>query len=251
MDLTVLPDPTAVAEAAAEQVTRVTRSAVARRGLVRVGLSGGSTPGALYRLLTQAPWREAIPWDRLHVFWVDERCVPPDHPDSNYRLAHEQLLAHVPVPEAHLYRMPGELGPAAGAAAYRQTLAQAFNLPEAAAGATFPVFDLLLLGLGPDGHTASLFPGHPLLSETGAWVAPVEDSPKPPPARITLTLPVLNAARQALFLVTGADKAAALRAVIAAEGEPDPAPPAARVRPAAGEVRWLVDQAAAGRDAPG
>ncbi|MFQ5611306.1 MAG: 6-phosphogluconolactonase [Anaerolineae bacterium] len=240
----ILASPADLAQAAAERFVVATRSAVARRGVCRLALSGGSTPAAMHRLLTQSPWRERVPWDRLHIFWSDERCVAPDHPDSNYLMARQTLLDHVPVPEPQIQRVPGEMEPSAGAAAYQDILVKAFGLPGVEPG-TFPSFDLLLLGVGPDGHTASLFPGHPLLSEGEAWVAPIYDSPKPPPQRITFTLPVLNAARRVLFLVAGGGKADAVGRIFAGKVAPEAGLPAARVRPSGGEVTWLLDEAAA------
>jgi 6-phosphogluconolactonase len=199
-ELVVVED---VAAAAAERVLALRPRTVA--------LAGGSTPRALYERLATAE----LPWTSMSLWFGDERCVPPDHPDSNYRMAHEALLAHVPA-EAH--RMRGEDCDAPG---YERELCEAFGA-NGSVGSEMPRFDLVLLGLGADGHTASLFPGDAALEERERLVVRVE---RPDHARLTLTLPVLSAAAEALFLVTGAEKREALRALI----EGDPTIPAARV----------------------
>lgn len=232
-----------VARAAAEELVDAAARAVAERGRATVALAGGSTPQRLYRLLADgsAPFRARLPWDRIHVFFGDERHVPPDHPDSNYRAAREALLAHVTVASVH--RMRGELpDPAAAAAGYEAELERFFAL--SAAADPPPRLDLVLLGLGADGHTASLFPGSAALEERRRWVlAPFVE--RLGTHRITLTLPVLDRAREVVFLVSGSDKADALARVLA-PGEA-PAAPAARVRPEAGAPIWIVDHAAAAR----
>lgn len=232
----VFPDAGALLDAAADAVTAIAAESIRARGRVALALAGGSTPRGLYERLA-GPWRDRIDWARVHVFWGDERCVPPTHADSNYRLAAEALLRHVPVPSTHIYRMAGELEPASAARQYAATLA---SVLDAHAGAP-PVLDLVLLGLGVDGHTASLFPGSEAVDDTLHTVVAT------PPAegrgwRLTLTLPVLNAARSTLWLVAGETKAAALAAVL--DGLPAPLPlPAQRVT--GHDVRWLVDRAAA------
>jgi 6-phosphogluconolactonase len=232
-----VPDAEAVAHAAAEEVAREASRAVALRGAFTLALAGGSTPRRLYALLADggAPFRGRIPWDRTHVFFGDERPVPADHPDSNYRMAREALLDHVAVASVH--RIRGE-DPAA-ADAYEAELRRFFGIPP---GGEPPRLDLVLLGLGPDGHTASLFPGTPALDEAVRWVV------SPFVARIgsrrtTLTLVVLNRARRVLFLVSGAGKAAAVARVLTPAPGAEPSP-AARVRPDGGAV-WIVDDAAA------
>jgi 6-phosphogluconolactonase len=231
-------DAEALARAAAEEVVAAAVRAVAARGRFTLALSGGSTPRRLYALLADpaAPFRARVPWAQTDVFFGDERPVPPDHPDSNYRMAREALLAHVPVASVH--RIRGE-DPAA-AEAYEGELRAFFAVPP---GGAPPRLDLVLLGLGPDGHTASLFPGSEALDETVRWVrSPVVA--RLGTRRTTLTLPVLDRARAVLFLVAGADKAPALAQVLAPA--PGAAPlPAARVRPDGGTVSWLVDRAAA------
>jgi len=237
----VLPDPEAVFRMAAEEVRAAARAAVERRDRFVLALSGGHTPRGLYALLAGDPaYRAAIPWDRTHVFWGDERHVPPDHPDSNYRMAREVLLDCVPLPDANVHRVFAEDGDAGRAAArYEQDLREFFRLEEAA----LPQFDLVLLGLGPDGHTASLFPGARALEEMTRLVV----ATRPPASgadRITLTLPVLNHAACVTFLVAGADKAPVVRVVLE-ENPRDALLPAQRVRPV-GRLLWLLDSAAAG-----
>ncbi len=228
-------DPTALAKAAAEEVARLAVQAAAARGSFAVALAGGSTPRALYRLLAGTPLRERIPWAQVDAFFGDERAVPPDHEQSNYRMASEALLDRVPL--AGVHRIRGELGAAEAAARYEDDLRAHFGERE------FPVFDLVLLGLGTDGHTASLFPGSPALLERRRWVV-AGPGPAPSAERITLTVPVLERARAAVFLVSGADKAEALRRLLSPRPGDEP-PPAARIR-FEGEARVLADGAAVG-----
>ncbi|MDX1548232.1 MAG: 6-phosphogluconolactonase [Rhodothermales bacterium] len=227
----ILPDGEALGRAAAEAVAAALADAAARQDRVTLALAGGSTPRRLYELLA-GPFRDALPWDRLHIFWGDERLVPPDDEASNYAMAREALLRHVPLPPGQIHPIPTDR-PAA-AAAYTATLRQTF-------GDEGPTFDLALLGLGDDGHTASLFPGGPL--PDAPWAAAVTA-----PARyavrdrITLTLPALCRARRVFFLVSGEEKRAALHRVL---DDADPTLPATHVR-ARETVTWFVDQAAAG-----
>ncbi len=236
-ELRVLPGPVEVAAAAAEVLARAGEAAA--RGSFALALPGGSTPKALYALLADArrPFAARIPWGRTQVFFGDERHVPPDHPDSNFGMVRQALLAHVPVLAGNVHRIRGELPDAdAAAAAYERELRAALGEP--------PALDLVLLGLGEDGHTASLFPGSPALEERERWVAApwVE---RLGARRITLTLPALEAARQVLFLVTGAAKSAALRRALREPAGAESVP-ASRVRPRSGRVLWLADRAAAG-----
>lgn len=199
-----------------------------------MALAGGSTPEATYRLLAR-DYADRIDWSRVHVFFGDERTVPPEYEDSNYRMAREALLDHVPVGGVH--RMRGELPPAEAARAYEEELREFFGPGEV------PGFDLILLGIGEDGHTASLFPNTPALDVTDRWVVenPVE---KLDTVRLTLTAPAINAARAVVFLVAGEGKAGALREIL--EGGADPRDyPAKLVQPAGGAT-WMVDRAAAG-----
>lgn len=236
----VYEDATALARAAADLFAAAARAAVAQRGRFFVALSGGSTPRTLYQLLAAPPYRDQVDWSRTFVFWGDERCVPPDHPDSNYRMAREALLFHVPIPTSQVFRMPGEMAdPAAAAALYEQSVRRAFAL----APGEWPRFDLVLLGLGPDGHTASLFPHTSALGVTDRLVV-ANRVEKLGTTRITLTAPVINSAAVVVFLVAGADKAEPLAAVLEGPRRPDDLP-AQLIAPAHGELLWLVDRAAA------
>jgi 6-phosphogluconolactonase len=241
-DIHVFPSPDALAEAAAARIQSALRDALAARGRAALVLTGGATPGPVYQRLAARPVPERVEgldWARVHVFWSDERCVPPGDADSNYRLARETLLDALPIPEAQVHRMACETGPGEDAArAYAETLRAFFDGHET-------LFDVTLLGLGEDGHVASLFPGDDAVDEPNGWVMATEAPPSRPVAqRLTLTLPALNASRLVLFLAAGEQKRAALRRVLdAAEAE---APlPAARVRPV-GALAWYVDEAAYG-----
>jgi len=238
-DLLILPGPAALADEAARRFADLARAALADHGRFTVALSGGSTPRALYERLARPPLRDAVDWANVHVFWGDERMVPPDDSESSYRMARETLLAHVAVPAANIYPVPTVGGtPEAAAKAYAETLVAVF-------GADVPRFDLILLGIGPDGHTASLFPGQPeVVRPSEALVTAVHNAPKPPPIRVTFTYKLINAAANVLFVVAGADKAAALSEVL--NGPADVARlPAQGVRLDGGELVWLVDEGAA------
>ncbi|HEV8714816.1 MAG TPA: 6-phosphogluconolactonase [Candidatus Binatia bacterium] len=237
--LQIATDPAELSQAAATEFVRQARETVQAKGSFTVSLSGGSTPKSLYALLAEDPsLRAAVPWSKVHFFWGDERHVPPDHPDSNYRMTHEAMLAKVPVPPANVHRINSEYPQASQAAdEYEQTLREFFRL----AAGQFPRFDLLLLGMGPDGHTASLFPGTAALHErTHLTVANWVD--KFNAYRITLTLPVLNSAANIIFLISGEEKAETLRAVL--HGEPERFP-AQLICPTQGTLLWLVDRPAA------
>jgi 6-phosphogluconolactonase len=243
--VTVYETRTDVATAAAGRFTARVRTAIVRHGRARIALAGGRTPEALYRLLADAPYRAAIDWSRLEFFWGDERGVPPDHPDSNYRMVREALLTRVPIAADNIHRMRGGLLDAAVAAReYEAVLRQGCRVEVD----VVPRLDLCLLGLGPDGHTASLFPASPVVRERTRWVraAWVE---KLRSWRLTLTPPLINNARHILFLVTGSDKAEAVRAVLQGPAEPNRLP-AQIVRPTCGRVEWLLDRDAAGRLSP-
>jgi 6-phosphogluconolactonase len=224
------------AEALAQHATRwLCAFAQRSNGPFAVSLSGGSTPRRLYELLAQAD----VPWDRVHWFWGDERFVPPDHADSNYRMAREALLARAPVPSANIHAIPTEgLSPEEAASAYERTLQRFYGADVLVRER--PLFDVTLLGLGEDGHTASLFPGHPALGEERRWVLAVRGARKE--ARITLTYPALQASRETAFLVTGAAKKDALARARAG----DRTIPAGRLRPVGG-LHWFIDRAAAGK----
>ncbi len=232
-------DATALAQQTAEEFVRVAQASVAAYGRCTVALAGGSTPKAAYTLLASAAYRERVPWQHIHVFWGDERHVPPDHADSNYRMAHEAMLAHVPIPAAQIHRILSEQEAQQAAEAYTATLHKAFDLQ---AGAS-PRFDLILLGMGPDGHTASLFPGTAAVHErTHLVVAPWVE--KFQTFRITMTPEVLCNAEHVVFAAGGADKAETLRQVLEGPYTPD-LYPSQVVRPTHGTLLWLVDTAAA------
>lgn len=226
----VLSDPEAVALESARRLLDMMETRKGER--FSLALSGGSTPQRLYRLLASPPWREQIDWNLLHVFLADERFVPHDHPDSNLRMARETLLDHVPIPAANIHPMPADGTVEDSAQRYEAELREFF-------GESPPHFDALILGMGPDGHTASLFPGH--IHPKGPWVLPVHDSPKPPPTRLTLSLELINQARHVLFLVTGKDKSPAIASLRTHE---EPVLPAGRVGLDQGELVWLLDEAA-------
>jgi 6-phosphogluconolactonase len=224
--------------AAAERLAALAEAIGRERGQVLLAISGGSTPPGVFRHLCDEPLRGRIPWGALSVIWCDERVVPYDSIDSNYRLARETLLDHVPIPSIQVYPVATYYEPARAAEVYSRQVA-------ALLGAHSGRIDITLLGMGPDGHTASLFPGRPQLeAPPGAMAVSVLDSPKPPPARVTLTPEALNRSANAIFLVTGADKAPKVRAAL--RGPYDPrATPAQIVRPPEGQVTWMLDEAAA------
>lgn len=226
-----------VAAAAAQRFSALASQSCAERGAFHVALAGGSTPRRLYALLATPAYAEAIAWDKVHIYFGDERCVPPEHADSNYRMAHEALLSRVPVPATNIHRMAGELPDAAEAAADYARQLQAL-LPQQDGQ---PCFDLVLLGMGDDGHTASLFPGTTALEES-SWTVAAVYVDKLSAWRITLSFTAINHARHVLLLVTGAGKAATLAQVFApGVGERFPVQ---RVRPR-GRLEWLLDEAAA------
>ncbi|MGH9504317.1 MAG: 6-phosphogluconolactonase [Terriglobales bacterium] len=235
-EIRILPSTPELFEAAAAEFADRASQAVRANGKFTVALSGGSTPKRLYSLLATRP---NIPWDKICFFWGDERHVPPDHPDSNYRMAQEALLSRVPVRPGNIFRIHAEAEDAAAAALqYEQVLKDFFQL----APGQFPRFDLIFLGVGPDGHSASLFPGTAALNETQRLVV-ANWVPKFNTHRITFTFPVLNAAACVLFLASGPDKAEILHQVL----ENDAAGlPSQRVQPSNGQLIWMVDDAAAG-----
>jgi 6-phosphogluconolactonase len=234
----------ALMDAAAEEFVRCAATAMRSSGRFAVALSGGSTPAPLYALLATSSYAARVEWARVHVFWSDERCVSPDDPASNYRMARDRLLDRVPVPALQVHRMRGEDEPAQAAAAYEQVLRMAFGTPAGPPRTTPGArFDLLLLGLGHDGHTASLFPGTPALRECERWVVG-HRVPLAPSGRVTITARVIQAAAEVLFLVAGAPKASILHRVLEGPYEPE-ALPAQTIAPRAGRLRWLVDADAA------
>lgn len=239
IDFHVFTDAEELSRTAAYTVRDLALQAVEARGRFTIALSGGSTPRRLFEILADTPFREEMPWEHIVVFWGDDRAVGPDHEWSNYKLAHDTLLSHVPVPVENVYRVSGEDGAKAGAQKMIEDLKVVFG------DADIPQFDLVLQGMGGDGHTASLFPGTETLDATD-WVVPVFDPPANPAVdRVTLTFPVLNAARVALFLAAGEGKRSKLSEIMN-----DPTAwdryPAARVE--AEQTLWLVDEAAFGLD---
>jgi 6-phosphogluconolactonase len=235
-----LPDEAALAEAAAEHITALAKTVTADKGRFSIALSGGSTPVKLYELLASDAYSEQIDWPSVHIFWGDERCVPPDHVDSCYKMARDTLLDYVPIPEQNVHRMLGEIRPDEAAARYEHELKRFFGETE-----LFPRFDLILLGMGDDGHTASLFPGTNALLEEKRCV--IENYvPAKQMWRITLTRPTINAAANVIFLAAGAGKAIRLQQVLRGDYNQDGLP-AQLVQPKNGIVTWFVDQAAASR----
>ncbi len=241
----VYPNPIHLARAAAQHFMEVASCALLDRGRFCVALSGGSTPKGAYAMLAGVP----LDWEHIHIFWGDERCVAPDHPDSNYRMARAAFLERVDIPPENVHRVRVEHTPEQAAAAYEEEL-RTFFAPESEAFAPQdpPVFDLIWLGLGDDGHVASLFPGTLAMQEHQRWVVAVEHRQPPAPLvdRVSLTLPVINAARQVTFLVSGAGKSARLEQVLTPVGDNEDPLPARLVRPENGSLLWLVDEDARG-----
>ncbi len=239
----VLQDLEELSRAAADLFCETARRAVGERGRCDVALAGGSTPRRTYELLATDPWRGLVAWDRLHVFWGDERCVPPDDPRSNARMAREAMLARVPIPPANVHPVACAGDPSGGAAAYEAELRGHFG------DRAPPPWDLVLLGLGEDGHTASLFPGGEAVHEALRWAVAVPgrgDGPR----RVSLTPVALNGAAAAVFLVSGRRKAEALRRVRSRPPDPDRCP-AQVVAPRGGEPLFLADREAAGEPGRG
>ena len=248
----VVPDAASIATRGAEWLIEQIAHAIAKRGRAAVALSGGSTPRALYKQLAQHPWCDRVPWDALHLFWGDERFVPHDDAASNARMVGETLLDHVTIPAGNVHRIPyaadakGEPTRARAERAardYGRTLAGFYGGDTL--DAQRPLFDVVLLGLGEDGHTASLFPVSPALEERSAWVAAITTGDKLPPVRITLTYPALESTHAVAFLVSGAAKRDVAARVLAG----DESLPAARLRPHGGML-WIMDEDAAGTKRP-
>jgi 6-phosphogluconolactonase len=250
----VFPGSTELSRAAADLFASSAMEAVSARGRFICALSGGGTPRPMYELLAKPPYRETLPWDDMLFFWGDERCVPPNNAESSYNQAREAWLAHVPVPEKNIFRIKGELDPQLAAEDYARQLASVFSsvsppairfsasesVPASAANS---VFDFVLLGLGADGHTASLFPGS-VETSGAATVAVTAHYQDRPANRVSLTPEVFNSARKVVFLVTGAEKAQAFASTLTGTREPIRLP-AQRIQPADGRVIWLVDESAA------
>lgn len=238
MNLHIFSTQQQLSKALAQFIATLSAEAITARGQFSVALSGGAQPKLLGNDLTVEPYRSQIDWLAWHVFWADERFVPLDDPDSNYRLAREQFLDHIHIPQDQLHTPDVSMTMPDAAAAYEAEIRRVLQ-PE---GQQLPRFDLILLGMGGDGHTASLFPGHELLQEREQGVAPIFDSPKPPPERLTLTLPVINNARRVAFTVTGSSKADVLPLAVEMHTVP-----AGMARPVDGELDWFIDEAAAAK----
>ena len=243
----VVPDADSLATRAAEWLIEQIGHAVERRGRAVIALSGGSTPKAVFACLARHPWRDRVQWDAVHFVWGDERFVPEGDSASNARMAREALIDHVDIPASHVYPVPcDDGGPADAILARAHVAAELYATTLHALNGSDrlqedkPLFDVVMLGLGEDGHTASLFPGTPALDERHAWVVPVETDDTTAPIRITLTYPVLESAHAVVFLVSGDAKRAIARRVL----DGDASLPAARVRPVGG-LLWIMDEAAA------
>lgn len=237
----VFKDAVELAKGAADYILSAIGQTLAMQERFSLVLSGGSTPKAVYALLGQPPLVERVSWSKVHFFWGDERCVPPEHTDSNYRMAYETLLNRLTLPPENIHRIQGEILPEEAAASYERSIVAFFGDE-----AQPPRFDLVLLGIGEDGHTASLFPGSLALSESRRWAVAVEHNQPPAPlvSRVTMTLPLLNAARRIALIVSGAAKAEIVGRALSRAGE-DPVLPVQRVRPEDGEMVWLLDESAA------
>jgi len=235
-EIRVFADLEVLSRAAADLFVSLSQSAVASDKKFAVALSGGSTPRRFFSLLASSPCQESIKWSSTHFFWADERCVPKEAPESNYNLAYSMLLSRVPVPRDNIHRIRGEDDPEQAARDYEDRLRTFFGRQP------FPVFDLIILGAGADGHTASIFPDTAVVRERTRLAVPVyADAPKP--ARVTLTLPVLNSAAQVLFLAAGRAKTAVLHEILE-DGNPKRYP-AGLVQPVHGRLTWLIDREAA------
>ncbi len=236
-------DAEAICELAAKEFLRLAAEAIAERGRFTVALSGGSTPRTLYQLLSGRPYRMRIDWSRVEFFWGDERSVPPDDAESNFRMASEAMLGKLPIPEANIHRMAAEREDLDAAATdYQALIGRVLQVP---ADGPPPPLDLVLLGIGPDGHTASLFPHTAALEERHRWVV-ANEVPQLETNRMTMTVPMINAARSVIFLVAGASKADPLAEVLYGASAPREYP-SQLIAPANGTLSWLVDDAAAAK----
>jgi len=237
MDVVIFSDGEKLSQAAADYIVRLARESITAHGKFTIALSGGSTPKKLYGLLASDPYRGQIDWPHVEIFWSDERCVPVTDPECNYNMALEVMLSKLQLESSQIHRMPAdEKDQDAAAEQYTQEMRRVFGTDG------IPAFDLIQLGMGPEGHTASLFPHQASLHEQERLVMPVS-VPKPPPPRLTFTPPLLNAAKHVLFLVTGAEKADAVQAVLEGVRNPDEYP-AQIVQPNNGDVTWMLDTAA-------
>lgn len=237
-NIKIYPDHDELSLAVAKYFAKIAIKSIHISGRFSVALSGGSTPKPLYQALVSLEGDNVIDWTKVDLFWGDERCVPPDHPDSNYRMVKENLLQYISIPEENVYRVPSELDPSMAAFSYEEILRVYFS-------GVWPRFDLVLLGMGEDGHTASLFPGSPGLNEEQRWFI-ANHSPEMAQWRLTLTINSINAARHIAVLVVGDSKADMLHTVLDDENSPVEKP-IQNIVPVEGNMRWFVDQAAAGK----
>jgi len=246
IDIKIYQDRESLARAAAEHIIESGTTTIQNRDRFSLALAGGSTPKATYKLLASHEYAQRLDWKRVHIFWGDERCVPPEHPDSNYRMARQSLLDHVPIPVKNIHRMRAEEEPKKAALEYEGSLRTFFSMHSDVGSPGQKSFDLVLLGMGDDGHTASLFPSSDALNESVCWVTAVEHTNPPPPlvTRLTLTLPAINAAAQVTFLVAGASKSQSLKHVLSSPDQSSPVLPAQFIQPLNGQLLWLVDEAA-------
>lgn len=226
------PNKQKLITATAERMVNSIVQAIRNNGMCNIALSGGNTPGGVFSLLASGSNRDQVDWDRLHIFWGDERMVPPEHNDSNFRMTQETLLNHVKIPDTNVHRMRGEIAPEVAAAEYAELLHDHFK-------GSLPCFDLVLLGLGEDGHTASLFPGTDAVQECEKHAVAVF-VPELNMWRITLTFPVINAAREVLFLVSGKSKSEIIQRIMSLK-QPVKELPASMVDPQNGELHWMLD----------
>jgi 6-phosphogluconolactonase len=237
-EIVIYPNREALSAGVSAHVVLLAEQAIMKRMCFYIALSGGSLMEIIGPPLVAKPLRDEIDWSGWHIFWADERCVPPTSPESNYGIANQKLFRQVNIPFNQIHPLDSSLGASEAAEAYEATLNKVFQ-PRAG---RIPRFDLILLGIGEDGHTASLFPNHPLLNERRRWVAPIFDAPKPPPVRVTLTLAVINNARHIVFVAAGAGKKAILSEILG-PGIHRRKLPAALVNPHHGDLRWFVDAA--------
>ncbi|MCP4268688.1 MAG: 6-phosphogluconolactonase [Candidatus Brocadiaceae bacterium] len=231
----IYPNKEKLVAATAERMVDSVEKAIVENGLCNIAMSGGNTPGGVFSLLASSPYRDRVDWNKLHVFWGDERMVPPEHKDSNFKMARETLLDHVAIPDDNVHRIRGEIAPEQAAEEYASLLNDHF-------GTDLPIFDIMLLGLGEDGHTASLFPGTDAVEERERHAVAVF-VPKLDSWRVTLTLPVINTARDIYFLVSGRSKSDIVQRIMSMK-EPSKEFPATMVKPDNGELHWMLDSEA-------
>jgi 6-phosphogluconolactonase len=243
MSLKIVSDPEQLITIAAESVVHLAAAAIAETGRFTIALAGGSTPKPIYERLATEEFAKRVDWARVQIFWGDERCVPPDHPQSNYHMTREALLDHVPIPALNVHRIRGEQNPREAAEAYGRELQAVFGGDAEKGGPPAEGFDLILLGMGDNGHTASLFPGLPAVLEQCKWVM-AQYVEVVAAWRITLTPVIINAARNVTFLVSGTGKAERLHEVIEGPYQPEVLP-AQVIKPKNGRLTWLVDRSAA------